>query len=95
MHTSEGLISSNHTRTYTNTQKYLKKKENYEKKYFPVGSGTVWLIGSPQFMLAHYGKANEVKRRGQKNIQNKAIQTKLNSYINEYIKKGNITNIRI
>ena len=32
----------------------------------------------PQFMLAHYWKANKVKRRGQKNIQNKAVQIKLN-----------------
>ena len=44
----------------------------------------------PQFRLAHYLKANgvhDVKRRGQKNIQNKAIQTKLNLYINKYMKK--------
>ena len=38
-------------------------------------------------MLAYYLKANEVKRRGQKNIQNKAVQTKLSLYINKYIKK--------
>ena len=38
-------------------------------------------------MLAHYWKANDVKRRGEKNIQNKAVQTKLNLYINKYIKK--------
>ena len=41
----------------------------------------------PQFMLAHYWKANKVKWHGQKNIQNKAVQTKLNLYINKYIKK--------
>ena len=38
-------------------------------------------------MLAHYWKTNEVKRRGQKNIQNKAVQTKLNLFINKYMKK--------
>ena len=41
-------------------------------------------------MLAHYWKANEaneVKQRGQKNIQNKAIQIKLILYINKYMKK--------
>ena len=44
----------------------------------------------PQFMLAHYWKANkenEMKRHGQKNIQNKAIQTEINSYNNKYIKR--------
>ena len=48
-----------------------------------------WMFGVclPQFMLAHYWKANEVKRRGQNNIQNKAGQTKLDLYINKYIKK--------
>ena len=52
----------------------------------------------PQFMLAHYWKANEVKQRGQKNIQNKAVQTKWNLYINKYMKKEtlhSITNILI
>ena len=48
--------------------------------------GIVWYL-VPQFMLAHYWKANEVKRRRQKNIQNKAVQTKLNLYINQYIRK--------
>ena len=41
-------------------------------------------------MLAHFLKANEVhdvKRRRQKNIQNKALQTKLNLYMNKYMKK--------
>ena len=48
----------------------------------------VWLIVcSPQIMLAHYWKANEVKQRRQKNIQNKAVQTKLSLYINKYMKK--------
>ena len=44
----------------------------------------------PQFRLVQYWKANEVKRceqHGQKNIQNKGIQTKLNLYINKYMKK--------
>ena len=50
----------------------------------------------PPSMLAHFWKANEVndvKRRGQKNIQNKAIQIKLNLYINKYIKKETLQNI--
>ena len=48
----------------------------------------VWLIVcSSQFMVAHYWKANEVKRRGEKNIQNKPVQTKSNLYINKYMKK--------
>ena len=34
------------------------------------------------FVVECYWKANEEKRRGQKNIQNKAVQTKLNLYIN-------------
>ena len=38
-------------------------------------------------MLAHYWKANEVKRRWQKNIKKKTVQTKLNLYINKYMKK--------
>ena len=45
-------------------------------------------------MLAHYWKTNEVKRRRQKNIQNKAVQTKLNIY-QQIHEKGNITNILI
>ena len=48
------------------------------------------ILGPLQFMLAHYWKANEVhdvKRRREKNIQNKAVQTKLNLYINKYMKK--------
>ena len=43
-----------------------------------------------QFRLAHYWKANEVhdvKDAEKKNIQNKAVQTKLNLYINKYMKK--------
>ena len=47
-------------------------------------------------MLAHYWKANEVhdvKQCGQKNIQNKAIQTKLNLYIKKYMKKETYSNI--
>ena len=32
-------------------------------------------------MLVYYRKANEIKRRGEKNIQNKAVQTKLSLYI--------------
>ena len=35
-------------------------------------------------------KNKQCKQHGQKNIQNKAIQTKINLYINKYI-KGNIT----
>ena len=45
------------------------------------------VFSSPQIMLAHYWKANEVndvKRRGPKNIKNKAMQTKINLY-NKYI----------
>ena len=41
-------------------------------------------------MLVYYWKPNEVndvKRRGQKNIQNKAVQTELSLYINKYMKK--------
>ena len=41
-------------------------------------------------MLAHYWNANEVhdvKRRGKKNIKNKAVQAKLNLYIKKYMKK--------
>ena len=32
-------------------------------------------------------EVHEVKRRGEKNIQNKAEQTKLNLYIKKYMKK--------
>ena len=41
-------------------------------------------------MSAYYWKSNEandVKRRGQESIQNKAVQTKLELYINKYMKK--------
>ena len=49
-----------------------------------------WCLVLPQLLLAHYGKANEVhevKRHGEKNIQNKAVQTKVNLYIKKYMKK--------
>ena len=32
-------------------------------------------------------EVHDVKRRGEKNIQNKAVETKLNSYIKKYMKK--------
>ena len=59
--------------------------------------GLVWCL-VPQFMLTHYWKANDVndvKRRGQKNIQNKAVQTKSNLYINKYIKRKYYKTLRI
>ena len=40
-----------------------------------------WLI------IENANEVHDVKRHGQKNIQNKAVQTKLNSYINKYMKK--------
>ena len=49
-------------------------------------------------MLVCYLKANEVhdvKRHIQKNIQNKAVQTKLNFISQEIHEKRNITNILI
>ena len=49
----------------------------------------------PQFILVHYWKAKDVKRCEQKNIQNKAVQTKLNLYINKYIKKKHYKTLRI
>ena len=41
-------------------------------------------------MLVYIWKANEVndmKQRVRKNIQNKAVQAKVNLYINKYMKK--------
>ena len=49
-----------------------------------------WCLVPPTFMLVYYWKANEVKRRVQKKIQNKAVQTKLNLYINKYRKKDTV-----
>ena len=60
-----------------------------------------WCFVPPPFMLVYIflKKANEVhdvKRRGEKNIQNKTVQTKLNLYIKKiHEKKRNITNILI
>ena len=65
----------------------------------PTNCGVVcWMMLLSQFMLVHYWKANkvnDVKRRGQKNIQNKVIQTKINLYINKYIKKKHYKTLRI
>ena len=55
----------------------------------------VLVFSSPTIYVGLLLRTNEVKQRGQKNIQNKAVQTKLNLYINKYIKKRNITNILI
>ena len=54
----------------------------------------VWWMFDGYFVPTTYvGSLLKSKRRGQKNIQKKAIQTKINLY-NKYI-KWNITNIRI
>ena len=39
------------------------------------------------FIFEKANEVKEVKRRGEKNIKNKSVQTKLNSYIKKYIKK--------
>ena len=39
------------------------------------------------YIFEKANKVHNVKRRGEKNIQNKAVQTKLNLYIKKYMKK--------
>ena len=71
--------------------------KQYRKICNPCGV-VCWIMLLPQFMGAHYWKANEVndvKRRWQKNIQNKPIQTKINLYINKYIKRKHYKTLRI
>ena len=39
------------------------------------------------FIFEKANEVHDVKRRGENNIQNKAVQTKLNLYIKKYMKK--------
>ena len=50
----------------------------------------VWCLLPSPFMLVYIWKwkwSQDVKQRREKNIQNKAVQSKLNFYIKKYMKK--------